>query len=58
MTQKSVLTDKNSLAAAPKKQSGFKRFLRFVFVKNIELKILALFTAVLMWALVVGLGGV
>ena len=38
------------------KTNGFVRFLKFIFVKNFELKLLALLTSALMWALIVGLG--
>lgn len=40
-----------------KPKNAFVRFLRFVFVKNIGLKILALAVSGLLWALIVGLGG-
>jgi len=44
------------LTSAPKKPNGLARFLKFVFIKNFELKFLALLTGALMWALIVGLG--
>jgi len=44
------------IASAPKKPGGLARFLKYVFVKNFELKLLALVTSALMWALIVGLG--
>ncbi|MCL2797103.1 MAG: hypothetical protein FWD58_03505 [Firmicutes bacterium] len=57
MTQKITPNGKTTpKPEAPKKPGGFSRFLKFVFVKNFELKLLALFTSALMWALVVGLG--
>jgi len=43
--------------AGKKPRNKFARFLHFVFVKNIGLKILALATAGLLWALIAGLGG-
>jgi len=39
-----------------KKQNGFVRFLKFVFVKNIGLKLLALLTAGAMWLIIAGFG--
>ena len=43
---------------AEPKGNGFVRFLKFAFVKNIGLKIAAILTAAVMWALIVGLGPV
>jgi len=57
MEQKTTARDKPSpQQPAEKKTNGFVRFLKFVFVKNIELKALAILTSALMWALIVGLG--
>jgi len=39
-----------------KKDNKFVRFLKFVFVKNIGIKIAALATAGLLWVLIAGLG--
>jgi len=49
--------EQESEALADKKPSGkFVRFVKFVFVKNITLKVVALATAGLLWALIIGLG--
>ncbi|MCL2062501.1 MAG: hypothetical protein FWH03_07780 [Firmicutes bacterium] len=39
----------------PKKQNGFIRFLKFVFVKDIALKAAALLTGAALWLLIIGL---
>ena len=45
-------------SASKKPPNKFVRFLKFVFVRNIGLKVLAVVTAVVLWALIVGLGQV
>jgi len=38
-----------------KKEGKFKRILKFVFVKNIEIKLLAIGASIIMWVLTTGL---
>ncbi|MCL2861168.1 MAG: hypothetical protein FWE22_02015 [Firmicutes bacterium] len=42
-------------SSTQKKEGKFKRFLKFVFIKNIELKLLAIGASIIMWVLSTGL---